>query len=205
MKPRSFRPRSTAAQTMRTSGCSATRCSIPSGAATRQTSVTDVGAGPLDRRDRGRARVAGREHRVEHDRVALVEVGRELDEVLDRLERLLVAVEADEADAGARDEREHAVEHAHPGAQHRADGDLLAGDALRGHALERRLDLDALGGHLLRRLVGEEQRDLVDELAEVDGRRRGVAQVRELVLDERVVDDGDLPGQRPALIADVAS
>ena len=48
--------------------------------------------------------------------------------VLDGLERLLVAVQADEPDAGARDQREHAVEHPHPRPQDRADRDLLAGD-----------------------------------------------------------------------------
>ena len=82
------------------------------------------------------------------------EVVRELHVVLDRLERLLVAEEADEADARTRDEREHGVEHAHPGAQDRADGDLLARDPPRGHVLERRLDLDLLVGEVLRRLVG---------------------------------------------------
>ena len=137
-----------------------------------------------DRRD---ARVAGREHRVEDDRVALLEVGRQLHEVLDRLERLLVAVEADEADARARDQRQHAVEHADAGAQHRAHGDLLAGDARHARPLERRLDLDLLARQVLRRLVGQQERDLLDELAEVDGRRRLVAQVRELVLYERVL------------------
>jgi hypothetical protein len=137
--------------------------------------------------------VAGGEHRVEHDRVALVQVDGELDEVLHRLERLLVAVEADEADAGARDEREDAVEHPHPGAQHRADGDLLAGDARYRRPLERRLDLRRLGRHVLRRLVREEERDLVRELAEVDRRRLLVAEVAELVLDERVLDHREAP------------
>ena len=144
----------------------------------------------LDRVDRSGARVPRGEHRVEHDRVAVGEVGRELRVVLHRLERLLVAVHADEADARARHEREHAVEHADARAQHRADRHLLAGDALRGHRLERRLDLVVLGREVLRRLVREEQRDLVRELAEVDGRRLLVAQVAELVLDERMLDDG---------------
>src|SRR5438132_1315927 len=64
--------------------------------------------------------------------------------------------------------------------------------------LERRLDLDILRGEILRRLVGQEQCDLVDELAEVDGRRVLVAKVRELVLDERVLDLDDVlrPGFR---------
>ena len=62
------------------------------------------------------------------------------------------------------------------------------------HALERRLDLDLLVGEVLRRLVGEQQRQLVDELAEHLRRRRDVAQQPELVLDERVRDLGDRAG-----------
>ena len=114
--------------------------------------------------------------------------------VLDRLERLLVAEKPDEADARARDEREHRVEHAHARTQDRADGDLLARDPSGGRVLERRLDLDRLVGEALRRLVGEEQRELVDELAEHLRRRRDVAQQAELVLDERMRDLGDEAG-----------
>jgi hypothetical protein len=144
----------------------------------------------LDRRDRGGAGVARREHRVEHDRVPLGEIVGELHVVLDRLERLLVAVHAHEADARTGDQRERPLEHAHARPQHRADGDLLAGDARRVHPLERRLDLDVLDREVLRRLVRQQERDLLDELAEVDRRRVLVPQVRELVLDERVRDVG---------------
>ena len=72
--------------------------------------------------------------------------------------------------------------------------------AMRGNAarLERRLDLDVLGRELLRRLVGQEQRDLLDELPEVDGRRVLVAQVRQLVLHERVRHVRDAAGGRRA-------
>ena len=148
-------------------------------------------AGVLDELHRVHGRVAGREHRVEQDDVAVRDVGRQLHVVLDRAQRLLVAVETDEADARARDQRQHAVEHPEPRAQDRAHGDLLAGDARERLHLERRLDVDVLGREILRRLVGEEQRDLLDELAEVDGRRVLVPQVRQLVLDERVSDLGD--------------
>ena len=136
-------------------------------------------------------RVAGREHRVEQDHLAVGDVLRQLHVVLDRMQRLLVAVEADEADARAGDQRQHAVEHPEPGAEDRADGDLLAGDARERAQLERRLDVDVLGRQILRRLVGEEQGDLLDQAPEVHGRRVLVAQVRELVLDERVVDLDD--------------
>ena len=80
-----------------------------------------------------------------------------------------------------------------PCAQHRAHGDLLAGDPLHDGLLERRLDLDVLGREVLRRLVGQEQRDLVRDLAEVDGRRVFLAQVGELVLHQRVLDLDQLP------------
>ena len=135
--------------------------------------------------------MAGREHRVEHDRVPLGQVVGQLEVVLDGLERLLVPVHPDESHARARDERQHAVEHPHSRAQDRADRDLLPRDPLRRHGLERRFDLRAFGGHVLRRLVREEERDLVRELAEVDGRRLLVAQVAELVLDQRMADDGE--------------
>ena len=118
--------------------------------------------------------------------------------VLDRLKGLLVAVQPDEADPRARDEREHAVEHPEAGAQHRADRDLLARDPTHLHSLERRLDLVRLGREVLGRLVGEQQRQLVRELAEVDGRRVLVAEVRELVLHERVRHDRDARGRLDA-------
>src|SRR4029079_17271800 len=120
------------------------------------------------------------------------EVARQLHVVLDRLERLLVAEEPDEADARARDELEKAVQHPHPGAQYRADGELLARDPLDLRPLERRLHTDRLLRDVLRRLVREERGQLADEPAEVARRRSPVAQVRQLVPDERVVDMDDL-------------
>ena len=60
--------------------------------------------------------------------------------------------------------------------------------------LERRLDLDLLDREVLGGLVGEEERDLLHELPEHLRGRLGVAEEAELVLDERVVDDGDVLG-----------
>jgi len=88
------------------------------------------------------------------------------------------------------------VEHPDPSAQNRAHGHLLATDPREHPALQRGLDVDVFSRQVLRRLVGQEQRDLVDELAEVDGRCVLVPQVRELVLDERVLDLDDLRGVR---------
>ena len=151
---------------MLTSGWSRSMCATPFGRGDQRDERDAARAGVLEGRRPRRGRVARREHRVEHQHVAVGDVRRQLDVVLDGLERLLVAVEADEPDPRDRDQREHAVEHPHPGAQDRADGDLLARDALGSRALERRLDLDLLDPHLLGRLVGEEQRQLVHEPAE---------------------------------------
>ena len=101
-RSRSARGRSTAT-TIDTSGWSRWIRAIPSGAAISAIRRTERGARLLHRRDRGGRRVAGREHRVEQDHVAVGDVVRQLDVVLDRLERLLVPVEADEADARARE------------------------------------------------------------------------------------------------------
>ena len=76
------------------------------------------------------------------------------------------------------------------GAEDRADGDLLARDAPGGRVLERRLDLDLFVREVLRRLVGEEERQLVHELAEHLRRRRDVAKQPELVLDQRMRNYG---------------
>ena len=65
--------------------------------------------------------------------------------------------------------------------------------------LERGLDLDLLVGEVLRRLVRQEQRQLVDELAEHLRRRRDVPQQPELVLDERMRHFRDRSGHGPTL------
>ena len=67
-----------------------------------------------------------REHRIEQQDLALRQLARQLRVVDDRLQRLLVAVHAEEADAGDRDHREDAVQHADAGPEDRHDADLLA-------------------------------------------------------------------------------
>src|SRR3954469_13927989 len=180
MKPRSFRPRSTAAQTTRTSGCSATRCSIPSGAATRQTSVTVCAPAPLT------AAIAAALE------LPVASIGsRTIASRSTRSDGSFTKYSTGSSVSSSRYrpmKHTPAAEHADTGAQHRADGDLLPRDARHGRALERRLDLDLLDREVLRRFVGEEQRDFLDELPEMDGRRLAVAEVRELVLDERMGD-----------------
>src|SRR6476620_3055968 len=66
---------------------------------------------PLDGRD---SRVPGREHRIEHDRIALLHAARELEIIFDGDERAGIAVEADVANARAGNDVQEYVEQ--PGA-----------------------------------------------------------------------------------------
>ena len=92
-------------------------------------------------------------------------------------------------DARRRHEFEHAVEKADAGAQDRREHQLLAGDHRRlGHA-ERRLDLDHFDRQIARHLVAKQHADFVQQLAEALGRAPLVAHQRQLVLDQRMVDD----------------
>jgi hypothetical protein len=141
---------------------------------------------PVDCSD---GRIGGREHRVHHDHQAFCDVRRGLEVVLDRLQRLRIAIKPDMSDARARDEIEHAVEKADAGAQDRREHELLAGDR-RLHGLgQRRFDFDELQRQIAGHLIGEQHADLVEKLAEPLGRNRFVAHQRQLVLHEGVADD----------------
>ena len=148
---------------------------------------------PLHSRDRGGRRVPGREHRVEQDHVAVGDVVRQLDVVLDRLERLLVAIEADEADPrpGISDSTPSSI----PIPARRIGQTATFLPEIR-RAVVRSSGVSistSSSASVLRRLVREEQRQLVDELPEHLRRRGDVAQQAELVLDERVATSVTVP------------
>ena len=143
----------------------------------------------LEQRERRRRAAARREHRIDDDEHALGDIARQLAVILDGLERLRIAVEADVADARRRDHVDDAAEHAEARAQDRHDADLLAREHLALALRDRRLDLDVLEREIARDLVRHEHGDLLEELAEILRARRLLAHERELVLDERVVDE----------------
>ena len=118
---------------------------------------------PRDRRDR---RVAGRQHRVDQDHVALRQVVRQLQVIFDRLQRARLAVEADMPDPRRRHQVEHAVEDAVAGAQDRHQAQFLAGQHRHPGAFERRLDLGLLERQVAGRLIAEQQADLAHQPAE---------------------------------------
>ena len=143
-----------------------------------------AGAGVFHLGDRRNARVARRQHRVEDDGVAVGEVVGELDVVLDRLQRLLVAVEADEPDPGA-DTSDSTPSSIPIPPEHRADRHFLP---------EIRCTVVRSSGVSISTSSSEsfgprsqEERDLVRDLAEVDV-RVSLSRSTKLVLDQRLLD-----------------
>ncbi len=95
-------------------------------------------------------------------------------------------------DLSRREKRVHARDHAEPRAQYGHNGYRV----FRYHALralfERRLNLHFLRRRVLERLVGQERRYLLDKLAEILGVRFYRAKYRYLMIDERMVEHGDV-------------
>src|SRR5215210_4855187 len=136
----------------------------------------------------GREAPPRREHRVEDEDQVLVQVAREIDVVLDRLGRLLVALEAHKADRRHRQEGERPVEHTEAGAQDRDEADWT-GDLLDLCLGQGRTDLDRTGRHVPCGLGDHDQGELLHGLPEVGGTGTLVAEYRELVAAQGTVYD----------------
>src|SRR5215213_10665226 len=128
------------------------------------------------------------EHRVENEDQIRAKVAWEVDVVLDRLGRLLVAPEAHKADRRRRQEGESPVEHTEAGPQDRNEADGT-GDLLDLRLCQRRADLDLTGGHISCGLGDHNEGELLHGLPEVGGRGPLVAEDRELVAAQRPVYD----------------
>ena len=138
---------------------------------------------------RGRA-AAGCEHGIEQDSHAVLDAVGELAVVFVRLQRFLVAVESDVSHFGGGEEGVHAVHHAESRAENGHDRDGV----VRHHGLlgefEGSLHHDLFGGYVLEALVHHEGGDLLHQFAELFHARVDVAEDRDLMTDERMVEYG---------------
>lgn len=107
-----------------------------------------------------------------------------------RLVGNLVALHADMAHASGGYQVEDAIDHAKARTQDGNDGELFAGELLKRCGGDGGLDLDVFHGQVAHSLVAVKERKLAHELAELVGAGALVAQDRQLVLDERVIDKG---------------
>jgi hypothetical protein len=151
----------------------------------------------------GNGRVSGRQHRMQHQHQPFGDILRRLEEIFHGHERARIPMKSDVSDACRRQEFEHAFEKAHAGTDDRRQHQFLAGQDRRLHRREWRLDLDHLQRQVARDLVAQEISDLAEQFAKRLGRAVLVAQQRQLMLHQRMIDDGNAAHdglQRPAIL-----
>src|SRR6185369_3750191 len=144
---------------------------------------------------------SGREHRVEDDRGARVQVVGEAVDVRLGLQGRVVARDADDADLGVRDRVEHALEHAEPGAQDRHDGHLLAAQARHVDRPAPALDANGLERKVGGRLVRQEPAELGGDLAKALRREALFAQQPDLVAHQRMLELDHRHRRQPSFAA----
>src|SRR5437773_1557303 len=172
-------------------GMGSSQCRDAFGRSDEHERANVAAAAALQQRDGRVHRTRGGEHRVDDERGALVEVVDEFLEVVFRLQGLVIAAQADDADLGIRNHVEHAVEHAEAGAQDRNDRNFAAADLVDldrpAPAFDRCLLEREIGGGFVR----QQARELVGQLAEFLRRDALLAQQSDLVLDQRMWDVDD--------------
>ncbi len=160
-----------------------------------QAKEDDVGGARLfqqiNRRDRG---VAGGEHRVHSDHQTIIQPFGHLEVILHRLQCLFVAIQTNETDPGRGDQLQHPVHQPVARPQDRDQRKLLAVERWRVHLLHRGLDPFGRHRQAARHLIGQKLADLAQQLPESGGRSGFVAHDGQLVLHQRVVNDGQMIG-----------
>src|SRR5205807_1139196 len=120
------------------------------------------------------------------------DIGRQLAVVGVRLQRRGVAVDPDVPDAGRRHQPKNARLHRQPRAENGDDGDLLAGDRRALGRGQRRRHVDRPDRQPAGGFEGHQHRELLDQFAKLLVPRPPVPEDRELVLDQRVIEDPHL-------------
>ena len=145
------------------------------------------GAGTLEGSN-GRNRTApGGKHGVEQKKVALARITGHLEVVIHRLERVVVAVEANVSNARRRHEPTDALHHTESGPENRHQRELLSHHATSGGAFQRGFHRGRLERQIAGRFIGHQCRDLIDQFLEDLGGRGPVAEERQFVLDQGVI------------------
>src|SRR5581483_4831675 len=133
------------------------------------------------------SRIAGPDHRVAQNEEPPFDL-RQPDDVLDR-PVTLVSIQTGVAYAGGGNQLQQALGHDDTGAQNGHDGELFTGNDGGLHLHERCFDGARGQRETAAHFVSHQQRDLAQQLTERARRRRLVAHMRKLVLDERMIED----------------
>ena len=136
---------------------------------------------------RGRA-AAGREHRVYHNGVTFFDIGRHFEIILDGFQGLRIAEQADVANLDVGHHADHTVHHAEPGTEDGDNRELLAGNPFAVCHGNRCFDVDRLQGEISRGFIAHQHGDLRDDLTELLYAGVLIAQNRQLVLNQGMIE-----------------
>ena len=141
----------------------------------------------LDEVDRRRRTAAGRQHRVDHQHVAVLEIVGQLRVVLRRQRRRFVPLDADVPNSGGREQVEHRVQHPESRTQ---DGhhDDITGHDVRCRRPERRGDRRLLAGTSRSASAARSMLIRLARPPEVGGQGVGIARMRQCVLNKGMSD-----------------
>jgi hypothetical protein len=143
----------------------------------------------LESCDCGNGAPPGRQHGVEHEKLAFSCIGWNLEVVINRLKRIVVAVQADVTDTRRRYEAQNSLDHTQSRSEDRHEDELLTRHATANGFFERCLHRVVFKGQAACGFIGHEHRDLIDQLFEDLRRRVPVAQDRELMLHQGMANN----------------
>ena len=129
------------------------------------------------------------QHRVQHNYFALGNVLGQLAVVFHRLQRLLVAVQANVPHLRGGNQRQHAVHHAKARAQNGHQGQLAAREHARLRHCNRRLDGHLFCGQISCGLIAQQHRKLAYKRLELFCAGVFISQKAYLVLYKRMVEN----------------
>jgi len=106
----------------------------------------------------------------------------------------MVTRQTHDTDLGRRHQIKHAIEHAQAGAQNRHHGELFALDLPHLDRTTPTFDGDFLGLQITGRFIRQEARQFFGQDTELVGADIRLAQQRQFVLHQRMVNNGNLHG-----------
>ena len=148
-------------------------------------------------------RMARGQHHIQHDHQALGDVFWNLEVILHRLQRIVVAVETDQAHPGRGYEGQQTIQQAHAGTQDGYQAKLLARQHGRHHGEQRGVDELHLQGQIAGHLIAQQVTQLAQQGAKVCRGGGALAQHGEFVLHQRMLDAMDGHGLHGSTPGDV--
>jgi hypothetical protein len=150
----------------------------------------------LQRRHSRRSASSRGEHRVEQEEITLGGITGDFEVVVDRLQRVVIAIQADVSNARRWNQSQHTFNHSESRTQNWNESQLLATDAVTDGAFKRRVHWNFFQWQRTRGFIGEKHREFINKFLEDLRWCVAAAQQCNLVLHQRMSDEREVRVQR---------